>query len=97
MIFFGERPLQHSIGEYLEYYHAERNHQGLGGQIIAPSKGVACRKGNYANENGLEACSITITAMQRDGSTIWTGRDDSCAFFFGRRQQRRQLIVYDEV
>jgi len=34
MIFFGERHLQYSIDEFLEYYHGERNHQGLDGWII---------------------------------------------------------------
>jgi len=30
MIFFGERRLHEAIGEYIEHYHAERAHQGLG-------------------------------------------------------------------
>ena len=29
MIFFGESPLRRAINEFLEYYHHERNHQGL--------------------------------------------------------------------
>jgi putative transposase len=34
MIFVGEANLQRSISEYLEYYHRERNHQGLAGKIL---------------------------------------------------------------
>ncbi len=34
MIFFGERRLRDAIGEYLEHYHEERAHQGLGNQHI---------------------------------------------------------------
>ncbi len=36
MIFFSERSLRFAVGEYLEHYHTERNHQGLGSQIIRP-------------------------------------------------------------
>ena len=45
MIFFGERHLQHAISEFLEYYHGERNHQGLAGQIIEPPKGIGSAEG----------------------------------------------------
>jgi putative transposase len=37
MIFFGEKSLRRAITSYLEHYHAERNHQGLGNQIIEPA------------------------------------------------------------
>ena len=30
MIFFGESSLRRAVNEYLQHYHAERNHQGLG-------------------------------------------------------------------
>ena len=36
MIFFGRRPLENAVCEYVEHYHAERNHQGLGNQLIEP-------------------------------------------------------------
>ncbi|MFT5042968.1 MAG: putative transposase [Hyphomicrobiaceae bacterium] len=34
MIFFGEEHLRHAIDEYLAHYHGERNHQGLGNELI---------------------------------------------------------------
>jgi transposase InsO family protein len=34
MILFGERHLRHAIAEYLAHYHRERNHQGLGNELI---------------------------------------------------------------
>ncbi len=34
MIFFGEESLRRAVAAYLDHYHAERNHQGLGNQII---------------------------------------------------------------
>jgi transposase InsO family protein len=40
MIFFGENSLRRAVTAYLDHYHAERNHQGLGNQIIEPSDEV---------------------------------------------------------
>jgi transposase InsO family protein len=41
MILFGESSLRKAIHEFLEHYHRERNHQGLGNRlIIAPQAEV---------------------------------------------------------
>ena len=32
----GERHLRHVLTQYVEHYHGERNHQGLGNQLIEP-------------------------------------------------------------
>lgn len=37
MIIFGERGLRKAVGEFVAHYHFERNHQGLGNQLILPS------------------------------------------------------------
>jgi putative transposase len=36
MILFGEGSLRKAIHEFLEYYHSERNHQGLENRLIMP-------------------------------------------------------------
>jgi transposase InsO family protein len=36
MILFGERSLRKVIREFLEHYHRERNHQGIGNRLITP-------------------------------------------------------------
>src|SRR5207237_4573846 len=36
VILFGERRLRHVIEEFVAQYHGERNHQGLGNELIAP-------------------------------------------------------------
>jgi putative transposase len=36
MIFFGQASLRHAITQYLSHYHTERNHQGLGNQLLRP-------------------------------------------------------------
>ena len=40
MIFFGEDALRRAVKSYLEHYHQERNHQGLGNTIIIPGEEV---------------------------------------------------------
>ena len=51
MIFFGEDSLRNGVREFLEHYHLERNHQGLGNALIVPIRtigetkhGVQCRQ-----------------------------------------------------
>ena len=41
MIFFGRRSLENAVSEYVKHYHAERNHQGLGNELIEPSEDAA--------------------------------------------------------
>ena len=36
MLIFGEAHLRHLVSEYMEHYHTERPHQGIGNNIIAP-------------------------------------------------------------
>ena len=36
MIFFGRKSLENAVREYVEHCHAERNHQGLGNELIEP-------------------------------------------------------------
>jgi hypothetical protein len=44
-IVFGERHLRRLIKEFVDHYHAERFHQGLGGQLIRKQVGPT-------NDNG---------------------------------------------
>jgi transposase InsO family protein len=34
MVFFGEGMLRKAIAEFVEHYHTERNHQGLGNRLL---------------------------------------------------------------
>ena len=36
LIFFGERRLLRAVDEFVAHYHGERNHQGLGNELITP-------------------------------------------------------------
>jgi len=50
MLFFGERSVRIAVTSYLDHYHRERNHQGLGNNLIKPGKevsratGAVCRR-----------------------------------------------------
>ena len=45
MIFFGERSLRNACAEFLSHYHQERNHQGLGNNILEPGDEVGAIAG----------------------------------------------------
>ena len=45
MIFFGEKSVRRALNEFLEHYHAERNHQGLDNRLIEPNAQVGCVDG----------------------------------------------------
>lgn len=46
MIFFGENMLRTAVRQFLEHYHGERNHQGLGNQVIEPDTEVGRTDGD---------------------------------------------------
>jgi putative transposase len=41
LILFGERRLFRALDEFVAHYHRERNHQGLGNELIAPATAAA--------------------------------------------------------
>jgi putative transposase len=45
LIFFGESSLRRAVGQFLEHYHAERNHRGLGNRLISAGGEVGRRAG----------------------------------------------------
>src|ERR1700731_1143162 len=45
VILFGERSLRRALGEYVEHYHAERNHQGKGNVLLFPQDTDVHREG----------------------------------------------------
>ncbi len=40
MVLLGERHLRTAIAEYMQHYHTERNHQGVGGRLLVPDETV---------------------------------------------------------
>ena len=53
LILFGENALRRVVSDFLEHFHQERNHQGMGNALLfpvpatcegAPSKAIRCRE-----------------------------------------------------
>src|SRR5206468_6320629 len=53
MVMLGEGSLSYVIHQYLTHYHTERNHQGLGNQLIAPEGEVGCPTGHVVRRERL--------------------------------------------
>src|SRR5262245_21867491 len=45
VVLFGERSLRRALSEYVEHFHAERNHQGKGNVLLLPRDTDVHRKG----------------------------------------------------
>jgi hypothetical protein len=65
MIFFGEASVRRALKEFAEHYHGERNHQGLGNDIITPGPEVGGTHRTIHRAKGWAACSATTTARPR--------------------------------
>ena len=59
LVLFGERHLRHVIKEFMAYYHRERFHQGLGGQLIEKHADSASGK----SAQGKVACRSRLGGM----------------------------------
>jgi putative transposase len=53
MLMLGERSLHYLIQQYLAHYHTERNHQGLGNQLIAPAADSGSHSGQVRRRDRL--------------------------------------------
>ena len=53
LILFGESSLRTAIHEFLEHYHHERNHQGLGNRLIMPEKDLSGTSGKLRRRERL--------------------------------------------
>lgn len=45
MIFFGQKSLEKAVHQYVGHYHTERNHQGLGNELIQPDEADSAAAG----------------------------------------------------
>jgi hypothetical protein len=59
LVFFGERHPRYVVKEFMAHYHAERFHQGLGGQLIERPVGP----GNQNGSKGKVVCRSRLGGM----------------------------------
>jgi transposase InsO family protein len=67
LILFGERRLLRALDEFVTHYHRERNHQGLGNELIAPE--TRPRQGTHVRcrERLGGLCGTTTTRPDHGG------------------------------
>ena len=53
MVILDEHALYYTIQQYVSHYHAERNHQGLANQLIAPEPGLGSHSGQVRRRDRL--------------------------------------------
>ena len=53
VVMLSEHALSYVIHHYLAHYHAERNHQGLGNQLIAPESNLVSHSGQGRRRDRL--------------------------------------------
>jgi putative transposase len=53
MIFVGQASLRRAVAEYMNHYHAERNHQGLANRLIYVPTNVAANDGAIGRRTRL--------------------------------------------
>ena len=69
LVLLGERSLRRAVSEYVEHYHAERNHQGKGNVLLFPRDAKIRRDGLFnAASDRVDSCVITI---RRRHERVW--------------------------
>ena len=58
VILFGERSLRRALSEYVEHFHAERNHQGKGNVLLFPRSANTRRDGHVQCRKRLGGLTI---------------------------------------
>jgi hypothetical protein len=58
VLMLGERSLHYIIQQYLVHYHTERNHQGLGNQLLVPTA-------DHGNHSGQVRCRDRLGGLLR--------------------------------
>ena len=53
LILLGEASLRNAVREYLEHYHAERNHEGLSNQLLESNADVGRSAGGLQQREGI--------------------------------------------
>ena len=72
MIFVGQASLRRAVTEYMEHYHAERNHQGLENRLIyVPAVVLQLKALSIATRGSAGRSTSTIAQQRRRRPNIW--------------------------
>ena len=61
MIFIGQASLRRAVAEFMEHYHEERNHQGLGNRLIRSTRALPLMTGWCVGGGDSGECSTSTT------------------------------------
>jgi transposase InsO family protein len=75
----GETHLRAAVRAFMDHYHEERPHQGLGNELIAPKTALPDRA-HYGAVSGSVACSSSTTARPRNPSARFSHTTRSDAY-----------------
>ena len=68
VVLFRERSLRRALSEYVEHFHAERNHQGRGTSCCSPGVRTSAATGLFnAASDWADSCVITIRRQRERG------------------------------
>jgi putative transposase len=79
LILFGEGRLIRVLDEFVAHYHGERNHQGLGNNLIAPEPRPLAGTHVRCRARWAGCCATTTTARPEHGMSFRTLRAPSCS------------------
>jgi putative transposase len=65
MILVGEGSLRRAVGEFIEHYHRDRNHQGLGNQLIVPVAPETIGDGRILSRERLSVLVEVLSPTRR--------------------------------
>ncbi len=69
VILFGERSLRRALSEYVDHFHAERNHQGKGNVLLFLWRRIVSARGLCSAASDWAGSCATIIKRQRDGAS----------------------------
>jgi hypothetical protein len=71
VILFGVRSLRRALSEYVEHFHAERNHQGRGNVLLFPRARTSAATGPFdAASDWPDYCVFTIGRQHERASRL---------------------------
>ena len=70
MILFGERSLRRALSDYVDHFHAERNHQGKGNFLLFPRNTDVTSRGLCSAAKDWAGFCATIIVRRRDGASV---------------------------
>lgn len=97
LIFFGRSSVERALKAYVEHYHTERNHQGIGNVILLPrpEDRVGSVTGRVVRRTSLGG--LLSFYARRVGWSTWTirGSDGTYAFTYGTNGSYTDNSGYD--